>query len=542
LVFTIYLIQVLLIAAIGIAGGLAIGALAPLAAQPLLQDKLDIASRIGLYPVPLLTATAFGVLITLVFSLWPLGRARDIAPAALFRAVIAPLSGRPKAGYLAVLAGLTLTLAGFTIATAYLSHIAAWFVLGAAAAFAIFRLAAAAIMALMRRMPHFGNAAVRLAFANIHRPGAATATVTLALGLGLTVLTAVVLIEGNLARQVDNAIPKKAPAYYFLDIQPGQVDAFRRIAESHPGVDHIGMVPMLRGRILKMNGVSTRKIKPPPDVAWVLRGDRGLTFSAEPPGEGSEVVAGEWWPKDYAGAPLVSFDKQKADAFGLKIGDTLTVNLLGRPLTARIANLRRIDWSSLSINFLMIFSPGSMQGAPLSYLATARFAADAPDPGERALADKITDRFANISAIRVKDVLSDVSKMVADIGTAVRAIAAVAVLAGVMVLAGAIAASHRRRIYDSVVLKVLGATRRRLLSVYALEYGLLGIVTAVIASAIGTLAAWAVVVHVMRAEWAFLPAPLLWTALLSLGITVACGFAGSWIALGQKPAGYLRNE
>ena len=310
---------------------------------------------------------------------------------------------------------------------------------GAAAAFAVFRLAALAIEILFRRLPRPHNTTIRLAFANLHRPGAATTTVTLALGLGLTVLTAVVLMEENLARQVDHTIPKTAPAYYFIDIQPKQRLAFETLVKRQPSITRVAQVPVLRGRILKLAGVPAARIEAPPEVAWVLRGDRGLTWSREPPTEGSKVVEGVWWPKDYDGPPLVSFDQAKARAFGLKIGDTITINLLGRPLTARIANLRAIKWDSLSINFLMIFSPGTMKGAPLSYLATAHFEANASEKDERATASAVTDEFPNISAIRVKDVLSDVSKIVADIGIAVRASASVAIIAGILVLAGAIA-------------------------------------------------------------------------------------------------------
>lgn len=542
LVFTTYFFQILLIAGIGIVTGLVLGMLAPLLATPLLHEKLDITSQFGFYPTALLEAAAFGILITLVCSLWPLARARNVKASALFRAVVEPVRGLPSRGYMVALAILILTLAAFTIATTELQHIAIWFVGGAAAAFAVFRLAALAIEILFRRLPRPHNTTIRLAFANLHRPGAATTTVTLALGLGLTVLTAVVLMEENLARQVDHTIPKTAPAYYFIDIQPKQRLAFETLVKRQPSITRVAQVPVLRGRILKLAGVPAARIEAPPEVAWVLRGDRGLTWSREPPTEGSKVVEGVWWPKDYDGPPLVSFDQAKARAFGLKIGDTITINLLGRPLTARIANLRAIKWDSLSINFLMIFSPGAMKGAPLSYLATAHFEANASEKDERATARAVTDEFPNISAIRVKDVLSDVSKIVADIGIAVRASASVAIIAGILVLAGAIAASHRRRVYDAIVLKVLGATRRRLLMVFALEFGILGVTTAAIASLIGTIVAWAIVVHVMRAEWTFIPEAVFWTLGLSLFLTVASGFVGTWLALGQKPAKHLCNE
>ena len=246
-----------------------------------------------------------------MFHLWPLARARNVAASALFRAVVEPVGGFPSQGYIIVQAILIITLTAFTIATTKLQHVAIWFVGGAAGIYS-FPVCSALYRKIFPKSPRARNAAVRLAFANLYRPGAATTTVTLALGLGLTVLTTVVLIEGNLARQVDHAIPKTAPAYYFIDIHPKQRPAFEALLKHQPGVKRASQVPMLRGRILTCTGVPAAQIKAPPEVAWVLRGDRGLTWSREPPTEGSKVVEGAWWPKSYDGPPLVSFDQQKA--------------------------------------------------------------------------------------------------------------------------------------------------------------------------------------------------------------------------------------
>jgi putative ABC transport system permease protein len=359
----------------------------------------------------------------------------------------------------------------------------------------------------------------------------------LSLGLGLTVLVAVALIEGNMLREIEERLPGQAPSYFFIDLQPDQVAAFDALVHATPGFATEERVPFLRGRISRLTGQPVESVAVAPEAQWAIRSDRGITYAPTPP-SGTRIAAGAWWPEDYKGPPLVSFDAELARGMGLKLGDTITVNVLGREITATIANLRTIDWTSLGINFTLVFAPGALEGAPQTWLATVRVA---PASEER-LQREVTDRFANVTAIRVKDALERVERIFESVAAAVRAIASVTLLAGILVLAGAVAAGHRRRVYDAVVLKVLGATRGDVTRTFLLEYALLGGVTAAIAALLGSIAAWAVLTQVMRADWAFLPKVVALTALLSLAVTLVLGFAGTWRALGAKPAPLLRNE
>jgi putative ABC transport system permease protein len=268
-----------------------------------------------------------------------------------------------------------------------------------------------------------------------------------------------------------------------------------------------------------------------------LRSDRGLTYSAALP-KGSQLAAGAWWPPDYHGPPLISFDAALAGGMGLKIGDTLTVNLLGREITARIANLRTIDWERLGINFTIVFAPGALEHAPQTDLAAVYL----PQAQEEILVRQVTERFPNVSAIHVREALAAVSRVIGLIGDAVRLTALVAVAAGAVVLGGAVAAGHRRRVYDAVVLKVLGATRGAILSSFLIEHGLLGALAGLVAAGLGATAAYFLVTRLMEADWVFLPAPVLWTVALAVVLALALGFAGAWRALGVKAAPYLRNE
>jgi putative ABC transport system permease protein len=536
LVFTAYLTQILVLAVGGIAVGLALGALTPMLAMPLLSS-FPITARLGLYPAPLLLAAVFGLLTTLAFALWPLAAAREVPAASLFRDLVDPAPRWPRRGYVLATAAAALALAGLGIVTASDRLTAAWFIAGAAGAMVAFHLVAAGIVLAARHAGRPRAPRLRLALANLYRPGAPTAGIVASLGLGLTVLVAIALIERNIASTIDERLPEQAPSFFFIDIQPDQVAEFDKLVAATPGVTQVARVASLRGRITQINGVPVEKAVVAPEAQWTIQSERGLTYATTTP-RGSRIVAGDWWPADYHGPPLVSMDAEIARGMALKLGDTISVNVLGRDVTATIANLREIDWTSLGINFVLVFSPGMLEAAPQTHIATAR-----TPPGEEAALERaVTDRFPNVSAIAVKDALAALSEIVAAIGTALRVTAAITLAAGTLVLAGAVAAGQRRRVYEAVVLKVLGATRSDVTRAFLIEYGILGLTTAAIAAALGTLAAYLVLTRVMHQDWVFMPGALVSTALIATALTLGIGYAGTWKALGAKAAPFLRNE
>jgi putative ABC transport system permease protein len=537
LIFTTYLLQVMALALLGIVLGLVIGFGLTWAGAAALASILPVAPRIMPYPVPLLLAAAYGLLTALAFTLWPLGRAGSIPGAALFRDVVAPSSGRPSLGILAAILAAAGALSALVIGTAENPRFAAMFIVAVIGTLLLFRLGAGALMALARRLPHARRPALRLGLANLHRPGAPTPLMLVSLGVGLTVLAAIALIEGNLRRQLANEMPAAAPNFYFIDIQSDQIQAFEALARAQPGVTEIRSVPNLRARIVAVNGVPAEQVNATPETAWALRGDRGLTYSATPP-EGAKLVAGAWWPPDYSGPPLVSFDAQLARGWGVGVGDTITVNVLGRDITLKIASLREIAWRGLGINYVLVASPGLLSAAPHTHIATMR-----NDVAQEAtLLRLLTDRFPNVSGIRVRDALDQVVGLLEKIGFALSAVAGITLLAGLLVLAGAVAAGQRRRIRDAVVLKTIGATRGQIRASFLVEFGLLGLTAGLLAAAAGTAAAWGVVRFVMRADWVFLPGTLAITVLACMAITLGFGYVGTAFALRAKAAPLLRNE
>lgn len=538
-VFTVYLVQILMIAGIGIVAGLVLGALMPPAASAVLSSVLPVPTAGGLYPGALALAAVFGVLVTLAFALMPLGRARDVPATALFREMSFDSHGFPRVIYVVSTIIVAVALAGLAISTSSDQRIAFTFVGAAIFAFLILRVVGWGVQALARRSPRVRSTALRLAIGNIHRPGALTPSVVLSLGLGLTLLVTLALIDGNLRRQIAGNLPEQAPNFFFVDIQSGDSDAFAELVEAEAPDGKLIRVPMLRGRVMELNGVDVREVNVPPEGAWVLRGDRGITYARNVP-ENSTLTAGQWWPQDYEGEPLVSFAAQEAGELSLSLGDTVTVNVLGRNITARIANFREVQWESLGINFVMVFSPNTFAGAPHSWLATLSDP-EASTADEARLLNAVTRTFPGVTSVRVKDALEIVNDIVAQLAVAIRAVAAVALIASVLVLSGALAAGNRARVHDAVVLKTLGATRRTLMGAFSLEYAMIGLATAIFALFAGGVAAWFVIARIMSLPSAFLPEVAFSTVVLALVLTVGFGLIGTWRVLGHKAAPVLRN-
>ncbi|WP_306117143.1 MULTISPECIES: ABC transporter permease [unclassified Roseitalea] len=536
----IYLFQILMIAAVGIAIGLVLAVLAPFAARAALAGIVPLPADTGLYPWALGLAVVFSVLTVFVFALIPLGRARDIPASNLFRNQTIDAARLPRPLYVAGAAAAGLLLAGLAIWNAEARSIAALFLGGVLFAFVVLRFVSVGLQAGARRIRGVRGTSLRLAIGNIHRPGALTPSVVLALGLGLTLLVALALIDTNLRQQIAGNLPERAPNFFFVDIQSAVVDDFAELIEAEAGDEgKLVRVPMLRGRIVALNGQDVAEMDLPPEGAWVLQGDRGLTYANQVP-ENSTLVEGEWWPDDHDGAPLVSFSAEEARELGLGLGDTVTVNVLGRNITATIASLRQVEWESLAINFVMVFSPNTFAGAPHAWLATLTLPEE-ETAREGAILSAVTRAFPSVTSVRVKDAIDLVNRVIGQLATAIRAAAAVALIASVLVLAGALAAGNRGRIHDAVVLKTLGATRRALIGSFVTEYAILGLATALFALLAGGLAAWFVVTRIMELGWSFRPEIALATVIAALVLTVGFGLLGTWRVLGQKAAPVLRN-
>ena len=533
-IFMTYFIQIGALTILGIGIGLILGGGAPILLAPLIEARLPIPTELSLRAGPLAEAAIYGVLAALIFTLWPLARAEQIRPATLFRDAFGSGNRFPAWPYLLTIAALIATLLGTAVWFSGTVFLTLWTAGGIAGALLILVVAAWIARTLSRALSlrARGRPALRLALGAIGARNGETASVVLSLGLGLAVLSSVGQIDGNLRAAFSDELPEIAPSYFFVDIQPDQIDGFRERLTTDPAVRKVDTAPMLRGIITRINGQPADEFA---DGHWVVRGDRGITYNGPLP-DGTQITEGAWWAKDYAGPPLMSFAAEEAAEIGLSIGDIVTINILGRDITATIASFRNVSWEDAGIGFVMTLNPSALAGAPHSWISTVY----ASPESEAAILRDLAGQYPNITAIRIRDAIDQVIDLVGGIAAATRYAALATLVTGFLVLIGAAAAGERTRTYEVAVLKTLGATRGRIMLSFALRAALLGFAAGVVALTAGILGGWAVTVYIMEGDY-----QVIWTnALLIIGggalASLAAGLAFAIRPLAAKPAQVLR--
>jgi len=539
LVRNLYLAQIGVLAATGVAIGVALGAAAPFVLAGLIPDDLPVPALFAVYPEPLLRAAAFGLLSAAAFSLIPLARARATPPASLFRR---DASGRLALGVETVGAVLSgLVLAVLAVVTAPTPLAAGLMIAGVAVSFALLwgmgRLAARAA----GRLRSHARGAVRMGLANLAGPRSAARTAAPAIGLGVGLLAAVVLIQSSLLRQVAEVAPRSAPALVFTEIPGAEIARFDRTVEAAFGArltqDTYLRAPFLTGRIIRLNGKPVNRKAIDERERWAYDNDISISAIGPEPRE-PDIVEGRWWPANYAGPPLLAMEVDAARAGGLKVGDSVTLSVLGREIEAKIAVLRKVEMGGFGASFPLILTPATLEGAELRHVAIAKADREQEARATRALGAE----FPEVNVISVREQLEAATGLFERLALAIRGAAAVAALAGLLVLTGAIAARAQARVREASILKVLGATRLQVLGAYVLEYGAVGLIAGSAGVALGAVAAWPVVTRVFKAEWA-----VDWSgvALLVFGAALLAGLGGlaaSLHALARRPAASLRSE
>ena len=537
LIFRTYLWQTALLSGLGILIGLALGAVVPLFAAPLIEASLPFPADIRLSPMALVEAGFHGILSALIFTLLPLARTERIRPAALYRGGVGTRAW-PRKRYLAALAVLAAILIGVATWASGIPELALGAAGGVLGALLILALAAMGLRAASRRLARtrftHGRPATRAALAAIGAPRSDATSVILSLGLGLSVLAAVGQIDWNLRQAIATDLPTRAPAFFFVDIQPDQIDAFLARVTEDPAVTEVESAPMLRGVITQINGRPAREVA---GDHWVVRGDRGITYAATP-GAKTRITEGTFWPADYTGEPQISFATEEAAEMGLRLGDTMTVNILGRDLTATITSFRDVDFSNAGMGFVMTLNPTALAGAPHSHIATVY----APPEAEAAILKDVTKTWPNITAIRIREAVDRVAEALSAIATATAWAAAGTLITGFVVLIGAAAAGERARIYESAILKTLGATRATILASFALRSALMGAAAGVVAVIAGGTAGWAVMTFVMDSTYRFEPVSALAIVFGGVLATLLAGLAFALRPLAVRPARTLRSQ
>lgn len=536
-VLSVYLVQT---AALGVAGsvvGAVVGSALPPLVAPLLGPLLPLPLEVAPSPLAVLRGVAMGLGVTLLSALWPLLEIRRVPPALILRREVEP---RPPAlRERLALVPIALGLAALAVWQAGSWKLGGLFVGAFAAGLAFLWGAARLAVLAARRLPRGRRGlAWRQGLANLGRPGSHAGVVLVTLGLAVMLVVSVAVLEGNLRRELDAGRTERAPAFFFIDVQADQVAAFEATVTRASGGTPPELIPVVRARLAAIRGAPVDADRGRRDEQWVLTREYVLTWAATPPGR-DVVVAGRWWtPEEAARAALISVEDEIARTLGVGVGDTLTFDVLGVPITARIASLRKVDWRSLGANFFVIFAPGALEAAPRTYLATAHVA----PAGEAALQWAVVAAFPNVTAIPVREVLERVGAVVDQIALAVRVVAAASVLAGLVVLAGALSVTRAERLYHSVVLKAVGATRAAIARIFAVEYVVLGAAAGLAGTALAGALAWGVQRWVLAVPWRWQPVTLAGGVLLSALLALAVGFLGTFRLLGRSPLTVLRGE
>jgi putative ABC transport system permease protein len=533
-IFLAYFLQIGALSLLGVFLGLLLGGMAPVLLAPVIEARLPVPAEFRLFPAPLFEAALYGLLTAFLFALWPLARTEEIRAATLFRDALS--SGRmlPAPRYLGILlAGLALliVLAGLFSGTWWLTLWTAGGIIGSllllAAAGALIRSLAKRSSRVARGMP-----ALRWAFAGISGPREGALSVVLSLGLGLSVLAAVGQIDGNLRGAITGELPDVAPSYFFVDIQKDQIDGYTRRLNEIDGVERVESAPMLRGIITRINGQPAREVA---GAHWVLEGDRGVTYAARP-SDTTRILAGAWWPEDYAGPPQISFAAEEAEEMGLSLGDQMTINILGRDITGTIASFREVDFSTAGIGFILSMNPSALSGAPHSFISTVY----AEEDVEAQILRDIASAYPNITAVRVRDAIDRVAEVLRGLAAAISYGAGATLLTGFVVLMGAASAGTGARVYEAAVLKTLGATRQHILMSFALRSGLLGACAGLVALAAGMLGGWAVSTFIMDIDYSVIWSNMLAIVLGGILASTLAGLSFAWAPLNANPARVLR--
>ncbi|MEL6585737.1 MAG: FtsX-like permease family protein [Pseudomonadota bacterium] len=535
-IFAAYLMQIGILAALGIALGLVLGTLIPLTAAPFIEARLPVPVALGVHPAPLVEAAIYGALTALIFALWPLARTEQVRAASLFRDASGPIRGLPRWPYLVALALSVLTLVGVSAWLSGIPILALSAAGGIVVALAVLVLAAWGVRRLARRLSTAafvrGRPALRLALGAVGGPGGEATAVVLSLGLGLTVLAAVGQIDSNMRAAINRDLPEVAPSYFFVDIQPDQLPAFLDRVENDPKVSRVDSAPMLGGVVRQIGDRSARDID-----HWVTRGDRRISFADALP-RGTTLTDGDWWPEGYDGPPQVSMAQEEAEEIGVDLGDEIVMNILGRDIAATVTSFREVDFSSGGIGFVLVFNEAALRGAPHTWLSTVYAAPEA----EAAILRDVAGDAPNITAIRVKDAIDLVTEALTALAAATSWGAGATLLTGFVVLIGAAAAGERGRVFEASVLKTVGATRRTILTSFAIRSALLGAAAGAVAIIGGALAGWGILTIVMEAPYRFEPISALAIVLGGALATLLAGLAFAWRPLAAKPARILRAQ
>ncbi len=543
-VLAVYVLQVFLLGLGGSLLGILLAWLALAMVPEDLAAQAAAATGIGgvstsLTGSAVLQGIVVGVLVALLFALVPLLEVRHAKPLLLLRqdaGVVARAVDWIRIAVTAAVGGALVIVAGWQASSLEVGlYVVGGFALIAIVLYGIARGLVLAVRPL-QAAPWFP---LRHAALSLSRPGNQTRVILLAVGLGSFFIIGVQALQANLIRNFSLELREDTPDMFLIDIQEDQRSGVRAVLERHVGVV-FDPIPVLRARVMGIEGERLRFDDPRGARRAGLGREYTVTYRAEL--EANErIIEGAFWTAEASTVPEVSIEEGLHRERGIQVGDLMTFDVLGRSIVARVSNVRAVEWDdSRSGGFMFVFRPGSFDGAPHSYIA---FLQGPPEPPERAALQRdVVAEYANVSVIDGMAVIRTIRRVLDYVTMAINVVGSIAFFSGGLILVGSVAMTKYQRLYESAILKTLGADTRLLATMLVLEYGVLG----ALAGAVGSLGAmglsWALTRQVFEIAW--FPAPManvLGVAVTALVVGVV-GVVSSIDVIRRKPLATLRAE
>jgi putative ABC transport system permease protein len=568
-VLLIYLLLAVFLSGIGSLLGVALGVGIYQALLGLLTRFLPPGFSFELTFIPIFRGIAMGMGTTLLFSLWPLQKVWRVAPSRVFRQEVEEIRGLGEHGldkhgvgehgvktasypstpfppnpspptpfFLATL--ILLGWAGLSVWQAGSWRLGGWVIGGVTAAVLLLLGATWGMLRLIRSFGRPRPLVLRYGIGNLTRPGRQIMTVVLSIGIGVLILLTLLQVEKNLLANLQQNVPEDAPSLFFIDLQPDQKEPFEAMMAKWDLKKPVELTPLVRSRLFDLNGqkVSEIQVEERPD-GWYFTREYVLTYRRDLP-KHNTIRKGEWWGGGDNDGEIaqISVEAEAARHLGIDLGSKVTFDIQGVPVEGEVTSVRDVDWGSLSTNFFFIFEPGALDGAPITYVATATTtpAEDLP------IQNAVIHAFPNVTVIHLREILETIAGILKEITRTVRFMALFGFAVGLIVLAGAIAATRARRLHEMTLFKTLGATRPTLLAIMAVEYVLLGLLAATVGGLLSIGLSWGIVHFFLDLPWRLDGISLLQGLIATLLLTLLTGFLMTYPILGQKPLAILRAE
>ena len=566
LLMRVYLFQSLFMGCLGSLGGVALGVGLQRLLPVLLGELIPVTISSHVTVLPLSKGLLVGVVTTFCFTIWPLLAIRAIPPALVFRREVeqhhVPIEGsRLRWTWNALLqlvrdrhrlVTAVMMGCGLTVLAAWQARsltLGALFIVAFCAAVILLQIGVWALLHGLDTLPRPRSFVIRQALGNVQRPGNFTRGMAVAIGVGVMVIVTVALVKSSLLVALGERIPKDAPTFFFIDIQPDQREAFEEIVQREAAQAPYRLTPVVRARLRAIDGhvIDPEEHKGKKN-GWYFTREYVLTALSALPRD-NVVVKGAWWAADSPDAKQtdarqqeasirVSVEDQAAANFGVDVGSTIEFTVQGAPVSAVVQSTRQVDWGSFTMNFFMILSPGALDGAPMTYIVSAKVEAEEELPLQHALVRALP----NVTAIKVGDVLANVARLLEQLAWAIQGIAFLSMASGAVVMTAAVSSTRYRRLYESAILKAIGGTRRVVVASFAVEFALIGGLAGLVGVGLASALSWAILHFFLDLAWSVQPLVLGWGLLVTVGLAVAVGLLSTFKILGEPPLAVLRQE